>query len=272
MKKTTRLGGAYGLAGLQHRAGSDRSTSRLACSATCRRLYADIGGPGSVAAAKLAVADFTKDNPNVKVELDQRRPPEQAGHRHQRRQPVVRRRQGRHDRRHAELGRRARGQPGRRNKNKAVRRLRRGGVDLTGPKCYAEHRPLDLRHLDAGERHRQGDGQDRRRHLVLPHRRLCFRSRARARYRRPSSKATAARCSARFVTRSTPATSRRSCCRRSRPRPRSSVSPMRAATPSTRSSRRPSSASSRAARGSPAFWCSPATSTRSACRPRRACR
>src|SRR5215213_1815934 len=32
-------------------------------------LYADIGGPGSVAAAKLAVADFNKDNPNVKVEL-----------------------------------------------------------------------------------------------------------------------------------------------------------------------------------------------------------
>jgi len=32
-------------------------------------LYADIGGPGSVAAAKLAVADFQKSNPNVKVEL-----------------------------------------------------------------------------------------------------------------------------------------------------------------------------------------------------------
>src|SRR3954467_2098725 len=29
-------------------------------------LYADIGGPGSVAAAKLAVADFVKDHPNVK--------------------------------------------------------------------------------------------------------------------------------------------------------------------------------------------------------------
>jgi branched-chain amino acid transport system substrate-binding protein len=32
-------------------------------------LYADIGGPGSTAAAKLAIADFTKDHPNVKVEL-----------------------------------------------------------------------------------------------------------------------------------------------------------------------------------------------------------
>src|SRR5690348_14391266 len=32
-------------------------------------LYADIGGPGSVAAAKMAIADFTKDHPNVKVEV-----------------------------------------------------------------------------------------------------------------------------------------------------------------------------------------------------------
>jgi branched-chain amino acid transport system substrate-binding protein len=32
-------------------------------------LYADIGGPGSVAAAKLAIADFQKSNPNVKIEV-----------------------------------------------------------------------------------------------------------------------------------------------------------------------------------------------------------
>lgn len=32
-------------------------------------LYSDIGGPGSTAAAKLAIADFAKSNPNVKVEL-----------------------------------------------------------------------------------------------------------------------------------------------------------------------------------------------------------
>src|SRR6188768_134771 len=32
-------------------------------------LYADIGGPGSVAAAKLAIADFAKSNPNLKVEM-----------------------------------------------------------------------------------------------------------------------------------------------------------------------------------------------------------
>jgi branched-chain amino acid transport system substrate-binding protein len=32
-------------------------------------LYADLGGPGSVVAAKMAVADFQKDHPNVKVEV-----------------------------------------------------------------------------------------------------------------------------------------------------------------------------------------------------------
>jgi branched-chain amino acid transport system substrate-binding protein len=32
-------------------------------------LYTDLAGAGSVAAAKMAIADFTKDNPNVKVEL-----------------------------------------------------------------------------------------------------------------------------------------------------------------------------------------------------------
>jgi branched-chain amino acid transport system substrate-binding protein len=32
-------------------------------------LYADIGGPGSVFAARLAIADFTRDHPDVKAEL-----------------------------------------------------------------------------------------------------------------------------------------------------------------------------------------------------------
>jgi len=32
-------------------------------------LYADLGGPGSVAAAKMAIADFRKDHPNLKVDL-----------------------------------------------------------------------------------------------------------------------------------------------------------------------------------------------------------
>ena len=32
-------------------------------------LYSDIGGAGSVIAAKMAIADFAKSNPDVKVEL-----------------------------------------------------------------------------------------------------------------------------------------------------------------------------------------------------------
>ena len=55
----------------------------------------------------------------------------------------------------------------------------------------------------------------------------------------------------------------RSCCRRRPRRPRSSAWPMPAATPRTRSSRRRNSASSRAARNSPAFCCSSPTFTRS---------
>ena len=47
---------------------------------------------------------------------------------------------------------------------------------------FAEHDPLDLRHLDAGAWHRQGDGEDRRRHLVLHHCRLCLRPGSRARH------------------------------------------------------------------------------------------
>ena len=64
--------------------------------------------------------------------------------------------------------------------------------------------------------------------------------------------------------------SRRSCCRRRPRRPRSSASPTPAATPSTRSSRRRNSASSRAARTSPACWCSSPTSTAWAWTRRRA--
>ena len=53
-------------------------------------------------------------------------------------------------------------------------------------------------------------------------------------------------------------------------KPRSSASPMPAATRSTRSSRPPSSASSRAARSSPGCWSSSPTCTASGCRWRRA--
>ena len=48
---------------------SGTQTVKIAVLSDMSSLYADIGGPGSAAAAKLAIADFAKVNPNLKVEL-----------------------------------------------------------------------------------------------------------------------------------------------------------------------------------------------------------
>ena len=233
-------------------------------------LYTDLAGAGSVLAARMAVEDFGAAKQGHEGRDRVGRPPEQARRRLQRRAAVVRRRQGRRDRRHAELRRRARRQPDHPRQGQGVPRLRRGVLRPDRQGVLAEHDPLDLRHLDARQRHRQRDRQDRRRHLVLPHRRLRLRPRARARHR--GGGAEGRRQGARQG--APPAQHAgllaRSCCRRRRRRPRSSASPTPAATPPTRSSRRPSSASSRAGRTSPGCWCSSPTCTRSACRPRRA--
>ena len=124
---------------------------------------------------------------------------------------------------------------------------RRGVVRPDGQGVHAQHDPLDLRHLDARERHGQRDRQERRRFVVLPHRRLCVRARARARHRgrRAEERRQGAGQGARAAQQRR--TSARSCCRRRRRRPRSSASRTPAATRRTRSSRRPSSGSSRAA-------------------------
>ena len=46
-----------------------QTTVKIGVLSDMSSLYADIGGPGSVAAAKLAIADFTANNKDVKVEL-----------------------------------------------------------------------------------------------------------------------------------------------------------------------------------------------------------
>ena len=112
-----------------------------------------------------------------------RRPPEQAGRRLQRRAHLDRRRQGRRDRRRADLVGGARGQRDRARQEQGLPGLRRGGLRSDRRQVHAQHDPLDLRHLGARQRHRQGDREDRRRHLVLPHRRLRLRPCARARHR-----------------------------------------------------------------------------------------
>jgi branched-chain amino acid transport system substrate-binding protein len=48
---------------------SKTQTVKIAVISDMSGLYADLGGPGSVAAAKLAIADFAKVNPNLKVEI-----------------------------------------------------------------------------------------------------------------------------------------------------------------------------------------------------------
>jgi branched-chain amino acid transport system substrate-binding protein len=57
------------LCGAAAYAQSGTQTVKIAVLSDMSSLYADIGGPGSVAAAKLAIADFAKVNPNLKVEL-----------------------------------------------------------------------------------------------------------------------------------------------------------------------------------------------------------
>ena len=101
-------------------------------------LYSDIGGAGSVAAAKLAIADFTKDNPNVKVELisgDHQNKPDIGSQIANQWYDVDK---VDHDHRHAELRRGAGGEP-----KSPTPRIRcsscRGAAasDLTGAKCNA---------------------------------------------------------------------------------------------------------------------------------------
>jgi len=50
-------------------AGAQQINVKIGVLSDMSSLYADVGGPGSVAAAKLAIADFTKAHPNVKVDL-----------------------------------------------------------------------------------------------------------------------------------------------------------------------------------------------------------
>ncbi len=46
-----------------------QTTVKIGVMSDMSSLYADIGGPGSTAAAKLAIADFMAANKDIKVEL-----------------------------------------------------------------------------------------------------------------------------------------------------------------------------------------------------------
>ncbi len=147
-------------------------------------LYADDTGAGSVAAAKMAIAGFQSRRSRHEGRSRQRRSSEQAGHRLQHCAAMVRRRRRRRHRRRAEFRRGACRQRGDAREEQGFAGLRRGDLRSHRTEMLAQHRALDLRHLDARPRHRRRAGEDRRRHLVFPHRRLCVRPRARTRRHR----------------------------------------------------------------------------------------
>ena len=246
------------------RADVGQRRSRSACSPTCRALYADIGGAGSVVGGADGGRGFRRhEKPACQIEIvsaDHQNKPDIGS-------AIARRwyRRGRRrcDRRRADLRRRARGlQDVAKEKNKVFLASGAASSDLTGKACSPNTRALDLRHLRAGQRHRRrrwssraarpgsssppttpsasalerdtadgGQGQRRqgagRRRRAAQQRRLLVLPAAGAGVEGQDHRP-------------------RQCRRRHRP---------------TRSSRRPSSASSRAARSWPGCWSSSPTST-----------
>ena len=112
-------------------------------------LYSDIGGQGSVIAAKMAIAGFRSRRPRHEGRARQRRPPQQARRRRQHRAAMDRRRSRRRHPRRADVERRARGQRGHSREEQGVPGLGRGHLRSHRSEMLAQYRALDLRHLDA---------------------------------------------------------------------------------------------------------------------------
>ncbi len=146
-------------------------------------LYADLAGAGSVAAAKMAVEDSGIEKRGYKVEIvsaDHQNKPDVGS--------AIARQWYDADKVDVIVDVPNSGVALAVNqitKDKGKAFLVSGRRDLRPHRqgLLAQHDPLDLRHVDARQRHRQRDRQDRRRHVVLHHRRLRVRPRARARHR-----------------------------------------------------------------------------------------
>ena len=199
-----------------------------------------------------------------------RRSPEQARRRLQRRAHLDRRRQGRRDRRRADL-RRSRS----RSTRSSARRTRcswspapRRPISPARP-CSPNtvHWTYDTWALanGTGKAHRE----DRRRHLVLPHRRLRLRPRARARHR--GGRRGERRQGGRQGAPSAHTADFSSFLLQAQASKAKIIGLANAGGDTINSIKQAAdSASSRAGRTSPACWCSSPTSMRSGCRPRRA--
>ena len=158
-------------------------------------LYSDIGGQGSVLGGADGDRGLRRQGRRQEDRGGRRRPPEQG-------------RRGRAARRASGIDRDgvdmitdtlnsgvalAIAEGGRREE--AHHDRHRCGVDAPHQRgLHAVHDPLHLRHLRAGQRHRQGGGEAGRRHLVLPDRRLRLRPFAGEGHRRRGARRTAARC------------------------------------------------------------------------------
>ena len=226
-------------------------------------LYADLGGPGSVAAAKLAIEDFNPAAHGMKVEIvtgDMQNKPDVGSNLARQWFDVD----------HVDMivdvpnsGVALAVNEVAREKNKVFLVSGAASSDLTGPKCSPDtiHWTYDTWMLANGTGKALvktgGDtwffltadyafGHALERDTTAVVARQWRQGRGQ---RQPSAEHQP--------------TSRRSCCRRRRRRQRSSALPMPAAIRSTRSSRAPNSASPRAASNSPVCWCSSATSIRS---------
>ena len=127
----------------------------------------------------MAVEDFGGKVGETPCRDRLRRSPEQGRYRFEPGAAMVRRRRRRHDRRCAEFRRGARRQRNRQGEEQGLPDLRRRKLGAHRRQMLAQYGPLDLRHLVARQRYRQGDRIDRRRFVVLHHRRLRLRPCAR---------------------------------------------------------------------------------------------
>ena len=179
---STMLATAFGLGAAGAQAQISDGVIKIGVMNDMSGLYADIAGPGSVTAAKMAVEDFGAEKKGMKVEIvsaDHQNKPDVGS--------TVARTWYDVDKVDAifdvptssvalAINQITQGQ------GQGLHQQRRGHVRPDRQGVQPEHGALDLRHLDAGQRHGQRDRRDRRRHLVLPHRRLRLRPCARARH------------------------------------------------------------------------------------------
>ena len=235
-------------------------------------LYADLAGAGSVAAAKIAVADFDPAAKGMKVEIvfgDHQNKPDIGG---DPRNSWYRRRQGRRDRRRRRI-------PASALATSEVGKLRRtsrcwyrapASSDLTGTKCNADtiHWVYDTWNLA------NGTGKA----VVKTGGNTWFFLTADYAFGQALERDTSAVVEANggkvrrqgAACRSTPATSPRSCCRRRR-RKAKIIGLANAGGDTINSIKQAAEFGIvRAASRSPGSWCSRATSPRSACRRRKA--